>query len=216
MRAAADYSNGPVIRTGPGGGDNLLQHAMSDRPILEFADASAWERWLSQHHESAGPVWLKLAKKGAARATVSYAQAVEVGHCYGWIDSQKARFDESFSLQRFSRRGPRSKWSQINRAKAEALIESGAMKPAGRREVEAAKADGRWAAAYPAQSAATVPDDFRLALEANPGAQRFFDTLTGSRRYAFLFRLHNVKRPETRARRIAGYIELLNAGKTLS
>jgi uncharacterized protein YdeI (YjbR/CyaY-like superfamily) len=188
---------------------------MPDPEILEFSDASAWEDWLAEHHASSDAVWLKLAKKGAPRSTVSYAEAVEVGLCYGWIDSQKNRFDESFSLQRFSRRGPRSKWSQINREKAEGLIASGAMKPPGQAEVEAAKADGRWDAAYPSQSAATIPDDFRQALEANPDALRFFETLSGSTRYAFLFRLHNVKRVETRAKRIANYIELLNAGKTL-
>jgi uncharacterized protein YdeI (YjbR/CyaY-like superfamily) len=188
---------------------------MTDQTILEFADASAWEQWLQQHNDSAEPVWLKLAKRGASRSTVSYAEAVEVSLCYGWIDSQKARFDESFSLQRFSRRGRRSKWSQINRQKAEALIETGAMRPAGRREVEAARADGRWDAAYPGQSAATVPDDFQRALEANPDAERFFATLTSANRYAFLFRLHNIKRAETRAKRIADYVELLSAGKTL-
>lgn len=188
---------------------------MPEPTILEFADASAWKQWLERHHEASGPVWLKLAKRGAPRVTVSYAQALEVALCYGWIDSQKGRFDESFFLQRFSRRGPKSKWSQINREKAEALIESGAMMARGRQEVEAAKTDGRWEAAYPAQSAATVPGDFQRALEANAEAQRFFDSLTGATRYAFLFRLHNVKRPETRAKRIAGYIELLSAGKTL-
>jgi uncharacterized protein YdeI (YjbR/CyaY-like superfamily) len=184
-------------------------------PILEFEAAEAWAEWLEENHASSPGVWLKLAKKTATRPTVSYAGAVDVALAYGWIDSQKARYDDAFSLQRFTRRGPRSKWSQINRQKAEQLIASKRMKPPGLAEVRKAQQDGRWEAAYPAQSAATVPDDLQKALDENPEAKAFFETLTGATRYAFLFRLHNVKREETRQRRITNYIALLSEGKTL-
>jgi uncharacterized protein YdeI (YjbR/CyaY-like superfamily) len=183
--------------------------------ILEFADSSAWAAWLDENQDSAGAVWLKIAKRGASRDTVRYPEVLDTAIAYGWIDGQRTRFDEEFFLQRFSPRGPRSKWSQVNRDKAQALIARGAMRPRGRQEVEAARADGRWQEAYPGQSTATVPEDFQRALDAHPEADRFFRTLTGSRRYAFLYRLHHVKRPEARAKRIAGYIELLSAGKTL-
>jgi uncharacterized protein YdeI (YjbR/CyaY-like superfamily) len=184
-------------------------------PILDFADQAAWERWLEENHASSPGVWLLLAKKSAPRATVSYAEALQIALAYGWIDSQKARYDEAFSLQRFTRRGPRSKWSQVNRQKAEQLMADKQMKPAGLAEVRRAQEDGRWEAAYPAQSQATVPPDFQAALDANPKAKEFFEKLTGVTRYAFLFRLHNVKREETRQRRIANYIERLNEGRTL-
>jgi uncharacterized protein YdeI (YjbR/CyaY-like superfamily) len=186
-----------------------------DLPILEFEDADAWAAWLESNHEASTGVWVKVAKKGAPRTTVSYAAALDVALAYGWIDGQKGRYDDAFWLQRFTRRGSKSKWSQVNRDKAEVLIAAGRMTPAGLAEVERAKADGRWDAAYPAQSQATIPDDFQQALDANPSAKAFFETLTGATRYAFLYRLHNVKRPDARAKRIAGYIERLNAGRTL-
>jgi len=184
-------------------------------PVLELADQQAWERWLEANHGSSAGVWLKIAKKRATEQTVSYPEAVEAALCYGWIDGQKASYDERYSLQRFTRRGRRSKWSQINREKAERLIDAGRMQASGLAEVRRAQLDGRWDAAYPAQSRATVPDDFQHALDANPDAKAFFETLTGSNRYAFLFRLHNVTRADTRVKRIASYIERLNAGKTL-
>jgi uncharacterized protein YdeI (YjbR/CyaY-like superfamily) len=192
-----------------------MEETKQDLPILEFEHPDAWEQWLQENHASSPGVWLKLAKKSAPRPTVTYAGALDVALAYGWIDSQKARYDEHFSLQRFTRRGPRSKWSQVNREKAEKLIAGKRMKPPGLAEVRKAQQDGRWEAAYPAQSQATVPDDFQKALDENPQAKAFFETLTGSTRYAFLFRLHNVKREETRQRRIANYIKLLNDQKTL-
>ncbi len=182
---------------------------------MEFEDADAWAVWVDDNHETSPGVWVKIAKKGAPRSTVSYAAALDVAIAYGWIDGQKGRYDDAFWLQRFTRRGPRSKWSQVNREKAEHLIEAGQMQPPGRAEVERAKQDGRWEAAYPAQSQATVPDDFQRALDGNPGAKAFFETLTGSTRYAFLYRLHNVTREDSRAKRIADYIERLSARKTL-
>jgi uncharacterized protein YdeI (YjbR/CyaY-like superfamily) len=185
-------------------------------PILSFASPKTWEEWLAEHHWASKGLWLKIAKKGATTGTVNYAEALDVALCYGWIDGQKGALDEDFWLQKFTPRGLRSKWSKINRDKATALIERGKMAPAGLAQVDAARADGRWENAYEGQSSATVPDDFRRALEANPMAREFFETLTGSTRYAFLYRLHQVRDPEKRAKRIADYVDRLGSGRTLS
>jgi uncharacterized protein YdeI (YjbR/CyaY-like superfamily) len=193
----------------------VTEELKQGRPILEFSDPGAWERWLETNHGVIPGVWLKFAKKAAPITTVNYAQALEVALCYGWIDGQVARYDEHYYLQRFTPRTKASKWSQVNREKATALIETGRMRPAGLAAVQAAQAGGRWEAAYAPASRITVPDDFQQALDADPGAAGFFATLTGSRRYAFLYRLHNVKRPENRAKRIADYIERLRQGRTL-
>ena len=182
---------------------------------MEVPDPEAWERWLAENHDSSPGVWLKIAKKGAPRATVTYAQALDVALCFGWIDGQKAAYDESFWLQRFTRRGPRSKWSQVNRDHVTRLIEESRMRPAGPAQMQAAQDDGRWAEAYEPQSRATVPPDFQAELDRNPQAKAFFATLKGAKRYAFCYRLTTVKRPETRAKRIADYIALLNEGRTL-
>jgi len=184
-------------------------------PIVEAADQQAWRAWLEANHASPSGVWLKFAKKGSPTPSVSYGEAIEEALCYGWIDGQVRAHDEHFYLQRFTPRRPRSKWSQINREKATRLLAEGRMRPAGLAQIDAARADGRWDAAYPAQSAASVPDDLQQALDQNPEARAFFETLTGSTRYAFLYRLHHVVKPASRAKRIADYIELLSAGKTL-
>ena len=181
-----------------------------------FADREQWSRWLSAHGAASPGVWLKLAKKNSPTPTLSYADALEEALCFGWIDGQVGRLDEHFYRQRFTPRRPRSAWSLINRRKATELIERGRMKPAGQAQVDAAKADGRWENAYPPASEATVPADFQAALNRNPQAATFFATLTGSQRYAFLFRLHGTVRPEARAKKIAGYIERLNGGRTLN
>jgi uncharacterized protein YdeI (YjbR/CyaY-like superfamily) len=183
--------------------------------ILELPDPAAWEDWLAGNHESSPGVWLKIAKKGCSRTTVTYAQALESALCFGWIDGQKGAYDESFWLQRFTRRGPRSKWSQINREHATRLIAESRMRLAGHAQVQAAKDDGRWAAAYEPQSRVTVPPDFQAELDRNPQAKAFFETLKGARRYAFCYRIADAKRPETRAKRIADYIVLLSEGRTL-
>lgn len=187
----------------------------ADLPILQFADAAAWEAWLTRHTDAPG-VWLKIAKRGTTTPTVTYADALDVALCFGWIDGQRRGHDERFFLQRFTPRGPRSRWSEINRTKAEQLVAAGRMREAGLVQVRAAQADGRWEAAYPAQSAATVPDDLQRALDEAPAAKVFFETLTGARRYAFLYRLHNVKTAQARQRRIAMYIDLLSQGRTLN
>lgn len=148
-----------------------------DVPILTFASRDAWETWLAAQHATASGVWLKIAKKDAGIESVSYAEALDVALCYGWIDGQKGKFDDDYWLQRFTPRGPRSKWSQINCRRATELIEQGEMKPVGLREVERAMADGRWAAAYAPQRTAVIPDDPRRELAKNDRARAFFATL---------------------------------------
>jgi uncharacterized protein YdeI (YjbR/CyaY-like superfamily) len=183
-------------------------------PILAFPDQAAWADWLSDQHASSQGVWLKIAKKASGIPTVSYAEALEEALCFGWIDGQRAPHDESYYRQRFTPRRRRSKWSQVNREKATNLIEQGRMKPAGRAEVEAARQDGRWEAAYAPQSSQAIPEDFQRALEQNPKAHEFFMTLRGTRRYSFLYRIQDAKRPETRARRIKEFVDMLAEGRT--
>ncbi len=188
------------------------QRAMSEKralPVLSFAAVPEWEEWLGEHHDASGGLWLKIAKKGSGITTISYAEALDGALCFGWIDGQKAAFDERFWLQRFTPRGPRSKWSRINRDRAEQLAREGRMKPAGLAQVERARADGRWELAYEGQRRATVPEDLQRALDLNPRARAFFETLDNGNRYAILYRVHDAKRPETRARRIAQYIAML-------
>jgi uncharacterized protein YdeI (YjbR/CyaY-like superfamily) len=208
-RAAADYSgceHGLIAAKPP----------KAELEILRCANQDVWHDWLQSNQAGSSGVWLKIAKQGSGQATVSYPQALEVAICFGWIDGQKRRFDDAFWLQRFTPRGPRSKWSQVNRQKAGELIAAGRMRDAGHAQVQAAQADGRWDAAYEPQSRATVPDDLQRALDANPAAREFFATLTGARRYAFLYRLHHVTSPAARAKRIAAYIELLGERRTLN
>lgn len=186
-----------------------------DLPILPFDSRRSWEAWLEENHATSNGLWLKIAKKGAGLETVSYAEALDVALCYGWIDGQKGKLDDDYWLQRFTPRRPRSKWSRVNREKATKLIESGEMKPAGLREVERAKADGRWDAAYEAQSKATVPEDLLRKLQNNEAARRFFAALDSANRYAILYSIQDAKKPETRARRIEKYVTMLAEGKKL-
>ncbi len=178
-------------------------------PIVPFASRGAWEAWLEEHHATSEGLWLKIAKKGSGLETVTYDQAVEIALCYGWIDGQARKLDEHYYLQRFTPRRPRSNWSKINRQRATELIERGKMKPAGLREVERAKADGRWEAAYDSPSTATVPEDLLRELEKNEKAREFFSKLDGRNRYAILYRIQDAKRPETRTQRIAEYVAML-------
>jgi uncharacterized protein YdeI (YjbR/CyaY-like superfamily) len=188
---------------------------VSDLPIVSFASREAWDAWLADQHGTSSGAWLKIAKKGSGFDTVSRAEAVEVALCYGWIDGQARSLDADHWLQRFTPRTPRSRWSKINRDKAVELIRSGDMKPAGLREVERAKADARWDAAYDAPSTATVPDDLRRALEADDAARDFFATLDSANRYAILYRIQEAKKPETRARRIEKFVAMLGERKKL-
>jgi uncharacterized protein YdeI (YjbR/CyaY-like superfamily) len=184
-------------------------------PVIPFADAGAWELWLAEHHESAAGLWLKLAKKDSGIASVTYAQALEVALCFGWIDSQKGGYDELYFLQRFTPRGTRSRWSRINREKAEELERTGRLRPAGMLQIERAREDGRWEAAYEGQARATVPADLRRELDGDPVARAFFESLESHNRYAILYRIQEAKRPETRARRIQRFMEMLRAGERL-
>lgn len=182
-------------------------------PVIPFASRGAWEAWLEEHHVASEGLWLKISKKSSGIESVSYAEALEATLCYGWIDGQRDSFDGEYFLQRFTPRRPRSKWSKVNVGKVTKLIEEGRMMPAGLREVERAKADGRWEAAYESQSTATVPEDLQRKLDENPEAAAFFATLNSANRYAILYRIQDAKRPETRARRIEKVVVLLNERK---
>ena len=193
----------------------MTKDTKRDLPIIPFESQEDWEAWLEEHHETSGGLWLKIAKKDSGIDSVSYSEALDVALGYGWIDSQKASFDDKFWLQRFTPRKPKSKWSKVNREKATELIEQGKMKTAGLKEVELAKQDGRWDKAYDSQRNATVPDDFRQELDKNPEAQEFFATLNSTNRYAILYQIQDAKKPETRARRIEKYITMLNEQKKI-
>lgn len=185
----------------------------ADLPVKPFATQSAWERWLERNHERQDGIWVKFAKKDSGVRSVTYAEALHVALAYGWIDGQVKRFDERFYLQRFTPRRARSKWSKINRASAERMIAARELKPAGLREVERAKADGRWAAAYDSPSTVTVPDDLQRELDANPRARDAFAGLNSTNRYAILYGIQDAKKSETRARRIAKFVAMLEDGE---
>ncbi|MCE9670847.1 YdeI/OmpD-associated family protein [Myxococcus stipitatus] len=197
-------------RAPPGGGAApSLEETPDGLPIIAFTGPADWEAWLSKNHASERGLWLKLFKKGAGAPPLTYAQALDVALCWGWIDSHKRAYDDAAWIQRFSPRGPRSLWSQINREKVAALIAAKRMQPAGLVHVERAKADGRWDNAYASQSRSAIPEDFEAALDANPRAKAFFSTLDSANRYAVLFRIQNVKKAETRARNIVRFVEML-------
>jgi uncharacterized protein YdeI (YjbR/CyaY-like superfamily) len=182
--------------------------------ILEFAATEDWVGWLAKNHSCSTGVWVRLAKKSCPRPSLAHPEALDAALCHGWIDAQKKGESETTWLQRFTPRAKKSIWSKINCAKALALIESGQMQPAGMREVERAKADGRWDAAYDSHRTATVPDDLQAALNASPKAQAFFATLNSTNRYAILWRIQTTKTAATRAKRIARIIEMLENGET--
>jgi uncharacterized protein YdeI (YjbR/CyaY-like superfamily) len=184
-------------------------------PVISFESGEAWESWLATEHASSAGVWLRIAKKGSSSQTISYADALAVALCFGWIDGQKGKLDDDFWLQRFTPRKPGSRWSRINTDRAAELIESGRMRPAGQAEVDRARADGRWAAAYASQSTITMPDDLAAELGRNDEARAFFGTLNGANRYAILYRVTTARRPETRAQRIATYVAMLARHETL-
>ena len=185
------------------------------KPILTLVSEAEWEAWLDAEHATSDGVWLKFAKKGSGVETVVYAEALDVALCYGWIDSQVARLDERFYLQKFTPRRARSKWSHINREKIEALTKQGRMKPAGLEQVELAKADGRWEAAYASPANVQMPDDLQAALDASPKAAEFWDGLNKSNRFAILYQLQDAKKPETRARRLEKFVAMLERGEKL-
>ena len=186
-----------------------------DLPIKPFKTRDAWEKWLAANNAKSPGLWLQIAKKDAGIPSVNYQEALDVALCYGWIDGQKQPYDDEYWLQRFTPRGPRSVWSKINTAKADALIASGRMQAAGLAAIEAAKASGRWESAYQPSSSAEVPPELQAALDKNKKAKAFFDTLRGANRYALIFRVQTAKRPETRAKRVAEFVGMLERGETV-
>lgn len=186
-----------------------------DYPILRPDDQAAWEAWLRDHHESARGVWLRMAKKASSLRSPSQQEALDVALCYGWIDGQARSHDDQSWLQKFTPRGKRSTWSKRNCERVERLIESGAMRPAGFAAIEAARADGRWDRAYDSPATAEVPPDLQEALDARPAAATFFASLKGQNRFAILHRVQTAVKPETRARRIAKFVEMLERGETV-
>ena len=187
--------------------------AASTELILRFSEAAEWDAWLARNHDRSGAVLLRIPKRKGSDLT--YTRALDTALAWGWIDSQKRALDASAWLQRFSPRVAKSPWSKINRARAEGLIASGAMKPPGLVEVERARADGRWTRAYDSARAAQVPSDLASALAKNSRARTFFDALDRANRYAILWRVQTAKKPETRARRIEHFVALCASGQTL-
>lgn len=192
-----------------------MTEARAGLPVLAFPDAPSWEAWLAAQPRSSAGLWLKLAKAGNPAPSVAKAEAIDAALCHGWIDGQQYPYNDAWWLTRFTPRKPRSKWSEKNRMRATELIALGRVAPAGLAEIEAAKADGRWAAAYPPASTAVVPPDLAAALDDAPAARAFFDTLTGSKRYAILYRIADAKRPDTRAARIARFVGMCARGETI-
>lgn len=194
-----------------------METGKDGQPVMPFEDQKAFETWLEKNHASCEKgIWLKFAKKGTGISSVNYAEALDVALCYGWIDGIVKSVDETYYLQKFTPRRPKCKWSQRNREHVARLIQAKRMRPAGLKEVEAAKVDGRWEDAYASPSKIEVPADFQAALDAHPRAAKFFAGLKGMERYSFLYRLHHVKKEDARAKRIAMYIERLEAGELLS
>ena len=184
-------------------------------PELVVADAAAWREWLGEHFADPAGVWLVLAKKGTTVPTcLTYDEALDEALCHGWIDGQVQRRDEGTYRQRFTPRRQRSPWSKRNIGIVERLTAEGRMRPSGLAEVERARSDGRWQAAYAGPASIDVPDDLAAALAAEPKAKAWFDVLTAQNRYAVLYRLHDAKRPETRARRLEQYVGMLARGET--
>ena len=188
---------------------------MNDLPMLFFESEQAWERWLETNYMTDDGIWLKIAKKDSGQASVSYQEALHVALCFGWIDGQRKKFDDAYFLQKFTPRRPRSLWSKRNVEIATKLIEQGKMRESGLKEIERAKQDGRWDAAYASQSKAEVPDDLQQELELNPEAKAFFDQLNSVNRYAIIFRITTAKKPETRRKRLEKLIAMLKAGEKI-
>lgn len=193
---------------------DLLQMPNDVLPIIPFPSSAAWEEWLQINHANSPGLWLKIAKKASGIATITHHEALDGALCFGWIDGQRRSLDELWFLQRFTPRRPRSRWSQINREKVELLIEEGRMRPAGLREIERAKGDGRWDDAYASPSNIEVPEDLRRALDAAPHADEGFAALNAASRYSILYRIHHIKEPAARAHRIEQFIAMLMGDET--
>lgn len=193
----------------------MLMGVQVDLPIIPFASGEEWEAWLEKNNNTAPGIWMQFYKKGSGKATISWADAVPVALCFGWIDSQAKKYDDSSYLQKFTPRGPKSMWSKINTEHVERLIKEGKMRSPGLAAVEAAKADGRWAKAYASPKNMTVPDDFLKLLNKNKKAKTFFETLNKTNTYAIAFQLHNAKKQETRERRMQKFLLMLEKGEKL-
>lgn len=189
--------------------------AAASPQALHFDGPADWAAWLKTHHASSPGVWLRIARKGAPTTSISHPEALELALCFGWIDALSRSDGPHHWLRRFTPRAPRSLWSKVNREKALALVAAGRMQPAGLREMERARADGRWDAAYDPGSTAAIPPDLQAALAANPAAAAFFATLDSRNRYAVLFRLQTAQRAETRIRRIDRFVAMLARGEKL-
>lgn len=186
---------------------------LNTQPIIEFKTAESFETWLEKHHDNSNGIWLKLFKKNSGEKTISYAEALDIALCYGWIDGQKKAFDEKAYLQKFCARREKSVWSKINTGHVERLTNEGRMKPSGLNAVEKAKADGRWEKAYEPSSKMTIPEDFLKALSKNKAAEAFFKGLNKTNLFAIGFRLQTAKKQETREKRIKEIIEKLAQGE---
>lgn len=187
----------------------------ADKPILSFAEAIEFRAWLGEHHADHGGIWLRYFKKASGQPTILHAEAVDEALCWGWIDGQARPHDEVSWLVKFTPRGPRSIWSQVNVARIERLQAEGRLQPAGLAVVEAARADGRWQQAYASSSSFEMPEDFLAALAKRPKARAFFESLNKANRYALYHRLHTAKRPETRAKRLQEFLAMLQRGEKL-
>lgn len=185
------------------------------KPIVEFARKSTWMAWLKSNHDKSSGVWVRLAKKGSDLKSVSRVDALDVALCYGWIDGMAKSEGDSTWLQKFTPRTKRSIWSKKNRENVQRLIDGGEMQPPGMAEIERAKSDGRWDAAYDSPRTIEVPEDLRKALETNKKARKCFENLDSRNRYAILFRIHNAKRAETRAKRVRQFVEMLDRGEKI-
>src|SRR5688500_10058213 len=204
-----------TVKAKPAKAKTAKSPVAADAPIRAFKDAEALDAWLAKNQSAAAGIWIRLAKKGSGIKSITYPEAVEIALCQGWIDSQMRPESATAYLQRFTPRRPTSVWSKINREKALALIASGRMRPGGLAEIDRAQQDGRWEAAYDSARTATVPADFQRELEARPKAEAFFRTISGANRYAILWRLQTAKTPETRAKRIRAFVEMLEKGETI-
>lgn len=192
-----------------------MSETKSDLPIVSFASDKEWEQWLEENGSASNGVWIKMAKKESGIASINHPQALDVALCFGWIDGQRLKFDDQHFLQKFTPRRTKSTWSKVNQDKVAALIAAGKMREAGFKEIERAKADGRWEAAYESQSKMAIPDDLQVALNQNPKARAFFDTLNSVNRYSILYRITTAKKAETRQKRLEKFITMLNEGKKI-
>jgi uncharacterized protein YdeI (YjbR/CyaY-like superfamily) len=195
--------------------DHVTEAGAAPGQVLRCATAAEFEAWLDANHDRHAGIWLEIAKKGSHDRSVTYDEAVDMALCFGWIDGQKARGDDDHWLQRFTPRSKRSRWSRINRDKAQQLVAAGRMRPAGLAEMQRARADGRWAAAYEGQRRAAIPDDLQRELDRDASAGAAFAELDAQNRYSIIWRINDAKRAETRARRIAKYVDMLRRGERI-